>query len=97
MWLKRKAMRKEKWPSLAAKNLQNSVTVCPCAQITCQNVSKGTKKNSPNNALYWRTILGAGAIETQRSVAEVLSRAMATFSGAYAPPDVKFPRNAMPL
>jgi hypothetical protein len=56
--------------------------VCQSKQTTCSNVSEGSKDNSLQDALHWRIILGADAIEMQRVFARALSRAKAIFSDA---------------
>ena len=74
--------RRDRAAALACGQELKKQTVCQCAQITCSNVFKRTKKNFPKDALRWRTMLHACVIETQRSVAEMLSRAVAIFSDA---------------
>jgi hypothetical protein len=41
---------------------------------------KRTKKSFTDDASFWRTMLCAGATETQRSIARLSSRVKATFS-----------------
>jgi hypothetical protein len=66
------------WP--AANNLNSSAAVCRYKQTICSSASKRTKKSFTDDASFWRTVLYAGATETQRSIAKLSSRVKATFS-----------------
>jgi hypothetical protein len=64
------------------KNSNNSAPEYQCQQTTCSSASKRTKKNFPQDALHWRTMLCAGVTETRRSIVKPSSRVKAIFSDA---------------